>query len=223
MSDTAPIFIERDPAVIFEESKAALEAALGRELQPGQVEYRMLNAVGYREVLINNRFNSGMSQSLVAFSTAPVLDYIAALVAVERLPAANAGCTVRFTLVEGHGQVLIPAGTRVAAEDSQTIFQTLDDVPVPSTINSVDILVTAEVSGKDGNGYAPGKVNKILDPLAFVSTVANLDETGGGSDVETDEQLRERIKLAPSQYSSAGSRQSYLFYAKTANALITDV
>lgn len=42
-------------------------------------------------------------------------------------------------------------------------------------------------------------------------------------DVESDAQLRERIKLAPSQYSSAGSRSSYKFYAKSANAMITDV
>ncbi len=41
--------------------------------------------------------------------------------------------------------------------------------------------------------------------------------------MESDAQLRERIKLAPSQYSSAGARSSYKFYAKSANAMITDV
>ena len=224
MTNEMPVFIERDPDVIMSECKEQLETLLGRELQPAQVEQLMLQFIVYREVLLLNRFNAGMSQMLYQFSNAPVLDYIAGLVAVERLPAASAGCRVRFTLVQGHGNVLIPEGTRVATSDSEVIFSVMDDyyVITPET-NWIDVPVLAETPGKQANEYAPGTVNKILDPLAFVSTVSNLDITGGGSDEETDEQLRERIKLAPSQYSSAGSRSSYLFYAKSANPLIKDV
>ena len=218
-----PTFVERDPAVIMAESKAKLEELLGRELQPAQVEQLILNFVVFRETLLVNRFNAGMRQMLYQFSTAPILDYIAGLVAVERLPAASAGCTVRFTLVAGHGSVLIPEGTRVSSSDGVAIFRTVDDAVIAPTTMTIELAVLADVAGKVGNGYAIGTINKILDPLAFVSTVENIDVTGGGSDVESDEQLRERIKLAPSQYSSAGSRSSYKFYAKSANAMITDV
>jgi phage-related baseplate assembly protein len=223
MANEIPAFVERDPEVILSESKAQLEEILGRELQPAQVEQLMLQFIVYREVLLLNRFNAGMSQMLYQFSKAPILDYIAGLVAVERLPAAGAGCTVCFTLVPGHGNVLLPEGTRVATSDSEVIFYVTDDYAISPDVNTIDVPVLAEIPGKSGNGYTPGTVNKVLDPLAFVSTVANLDTTGGGSDEETDEQLRERIRLAPSQYSSAGSRQSYLFYAKSANPGIKDV
>lgn len=108
IDNNIPTFVERDPAVIMAESKAKLEELLGRELQPAQVEQLILNFVVFRETLLVNRFNAGMRQMLYQFSTAPILDYIAGLVAVERLPAASAGCTVRFTLVAGHGSVLIP-------------------------------------------------------------------------------------------------------------------
>jgi phage-related baseplate assembly protein len=222
-NEVIPQFVERDPDVIMSECKAQLEELLGRELQPAQAEQLMLQFIVYREILLLNRFNAAMSQMLYQFSTSPVLDYIAALVAVERLPEARSGCTVRFTLIPGHGPVIIPEGTRVAISDGNVIFATVDDASIAPNVNSIDLPVLAETPGKSGNGYAPGDVNKILDPLAFVSTVANIDITGGGSDVETDEQLRERIKLAPSQYTSAGSRSGYLFYAKSANALITDV
>lgn len=218
-----PVFVERDPAAIMAESRVQLEAILGRELQPAQVEQLMLQFIVYRETLLIERFNAGMRQLLYQFSTAPVLDYVAGLVAVERLPAAHAGCTVRFTLIAGHGVVLIPAGTRVATSDNKMIFETPDDVAVSPGTNQVDILVTAQTEGKAGNGYSVGKVTKILDPLAFVSTVHNLDVTGGGSDEETDEQLRERVRLAPSQFSTAGSRGAYEYHAKSANAAITDV
>ena len=53
---------------------------------------------------------------------------------------------------------------------------------------TVELSVLADVAGKVGNGYAVGTINKILDPLAFVSTVENIDVTGGGSDVESDAQ-----------------------------------
>ncbi|MDR1120892.1 MAG: baseplate J/gp47 family protein [Dysgonamonadaceae bacterium] len=223
MASEVPQFIERDPDVIMSESKAQLEAFLGRELQPAQVEQLMLQFIVYREILLLNRFNAGMSQMLYQFSQAPILDYIAGLVAVERLSAASAGCTVCFTLVPGHGNVLIPEGTRVATSDSEVIFMVADDYILSKETESIDIPVLAEIPGKSGNGYLQGEVNKILDPLAFVSTVTNTDVTSGGSDEETDEQLQERIRLAPSQYSSAGSRQSYLFYAKSANPAIKDV
>ena len=222
-SNKIPVFVERSPAVIMAESKAMLEQLLGRELQPAQVEQLILQFVVYREVLLLERFNAGLSQMLYQFSKAPVLDYLAGLVAVERLPAAPAGCTVRFRLVEGHGYVVIPVGTRVATGDGKAIFSTLDDVAILPDNNVVEIDVQAEAAGQSGNGYAPGAVNKILDPLAFVSAVANINITGGGSDTETDEQLRARMKLAPSQFSTAGSKASYEYHAKSANSSITDI
>jgi phage-related baseplate assembly protein len=223
MANETPVFVERDPDVIMAESKAKLQELLGRELQPAQVEQLMLQFIVYREVLLTNRFNAGMAQMLYQFSKAPVLDYIAGLVAVERLPAAPAGCTVRFHLVPDHGHILIPGGTRVATADSAVIFSVDDDIIIMPSDNSVDIAVVAEDAGKSGNGYLPGTVNKILDPLAFVSTVENITTTTGGSDDETDEQLRERIKLSPSQFSTAGSRASYEYHARSANSTIIDV
>ncbi len=222
-NNQTPVFIERNPDAIMAESKTMMEGLLGRELQPAQVEQLILQFIVYREVLLLERFNAGMSQLLFQFSKAPVLDYLAGLVAVERLPSAHAGCTVRFTLVEGHGHVLIPEGTRVATGDSVAVFATVDDITVAPEINSIEISVLAETPGKDCNDYVPGTIIKILDPLAFVATVTNLDTTGGGSDVETDEQLRERMKLAPSQFSTAGSRASYEYHAKSANSSITYV
>jgi len=223
MEEKIPTFVNRDPDLIMSEIKAQMEGMLGRQLQPAQVEQLILQIIGYREVLLLERFNAGMAQMLYQFSRAPVLDYIAGLVAVERLPAANAGCIVRFILVPGHGSVVIAAGTRVATSDSKAIFEVADDLSIPPSVNSVETLVTAQIAGKAANGYEPGFVNKILDPLAFVSSVTNMTTTGGGSDEETDEQLRERIKLAPTQYSTAGSRQSYTYHAKSANPAIIDV
>jgi hypothetical protein len=47
--------------------------------------------------------------------------------------------------------------------------------------------------------------------------------TANGTDDETDEELRERIRLAPSQFSVAGPTGAYKFFAKSAHPSIVDV
>ena len=163
-----PSFVQRDPDAIMAEIKTQMEDLLGRELQPGQVEQLILQIIGFREVLLLERFNAGMAQLLYQFSTAPMLDYVAALLAVERLTAANAGCMVEFTLVPGHGSVVIPIGTRVATANGQVIFATVDDLIIAPEEMTVEMMVTAQDPGKAGNGHPPGTVTKILDPYAFV-------------------------------------------------------
>ena len=218
-----PNFIERNPAVIQAEMKEQLEGLLGRELQPAQVEQLLLQFVAYQEILLLNRFNAGLASSLLSFATAPIIDYIGELVAVERLPASFAGTTVRFTLVGGHGSVVIPEGTRVSSSDGKAIFATSDDVFAQPSVTEVDVHCLAMEAGTQSNGYEIGAINTILDPLAFVSTVSNIGVTGGGADVENDDSFRERIRLSPNQYTTAGSRGSYIFHAKSASPAIIDV
>lgn len=217
-----PSFINRDPDLIMQEIKSQMETLLGREIYPAQFEQLILQCICYREILLLERFNAGMSQLLYQFSTAPILDYIAALVAVERLPAAYAGCIVKFTFIQGHGNIIIPADTRIASSNN-TIFATTEDILVQSNDTEARVFAEAQEAGADANGFPVGDVTKILDPVGFVTAVTNTTTTSGGSDSETDESLRERIKLAPSQYSTAGSRQSYIFHAKSANPAIIDI
>ncbi len=218
-----PNFIDTDANTIVQELVAWYETETGKTLQPAQVERLLINAFAYREALIRNQINEAARQNLVDFSVAPVLDYLGALVGVTRLPESPANCQVDFLLVNGHGSVVIPEGTRVATSDGKYIFATQEDVQVSSTVNTVNIFCVAETPGAGANGYIIGAVNTIIDPLPFLSSVANTNETSGGGDSETDEQLRVRIKLAPEAFSSAGSEGAYKFHALSADPSIIDV
>lgn len=219
----APEFIERDAQEITSEIIAAYEAATGKTLQPAQVERLLINAFAYREYLVKEKIQAAALQNLVSFSSAPVLDYLGELVGVIRLPASRAFCTMKFTLNTGHGALVIPAGLRVSSSDGVAIFQTMEATEVDAITDEVQIDVECVSEGVVGNGYLPGSVNVILDPQAYLSDVENLDTTSGGGDQETDEQLRERIKLAPSSFSVAGPKGAYKFHAKSASPLIIDV
>lgn len=220
---SAPNFVSLDLAAIQSEIVADYEARTGRTLYPAQVENILLQVVAYREFLIRNQIQGAATQNLVSFSTAPVLDFLGEIVGVTRLGATAASCTIRFTLVSGHGGVVIPAGTRIASVDGRAVFATQAAAAVASGTNTVDLICVCLLVGTVGNGYTAGLIATILDPQAFLSAAANTNTTAGGAESEGDEALRTRIILAPASFSNAGSAGAYKFHALGANPAIVDV
>lgn len=218
-----PSFIDRDPAVIAAEITAQYEQLVGRKMEPAQVEQLILNSFAYRESLVRNQIQDAALQNLVAFARFPALDYLGELVGVTRLPSEPARTTIQFSLVAGHGNVVIPEGLRVSTTDGRVIFQIIQDVPVDSSVNTATVTAIAQVNGVSGNDYALGTVSTILDPQPYLATAENTTVTEGGSEEETDEQLRDRIKLAPNAFSVAGPYKAYEFWAKSASPFIIDV
>lgn len=223
MALPTPNFINRDSTTIIAEMTADYEVRTGRKLEPAQVETLLINAFAYRELLIRNQIQDASLQNLVNYARFPMLDNLGVLVGVTRLPAELAQVTLLLTLVSGHGDIVIPNGLRVSSSDGRAIFELIEDVSVLTGIDSVSATFVAQTSGKLSNDYAIGTVNVILDPQPYLATVSNTSVTVGGSDEETDEQLRDRIKLAPSAFSNAGSYKAYEFWAKSTSPLIIDV
>jgi phage-related baseplate assembly protein len=219
----APQFISTDVNAIIEELVAYYESATGRTLQPAQVERLIINAFAYREALIRSSIQDTAEQMLVDFSRAPALDYLGALVGVSRLASTPAKTTLEFTLVSGHTGVTVPVGTRVTTTDGKVIFETTEALNVVAGVTAASVEAQCQTAGIIGNGYALDTVVTLLDPQAFIVEVTNTDETAGGSDQESDDELRERIKLAPGSFSNAGSRGAYKYWAKSAHPSIIDV
>lgn len=218
-----PSFIERDPQKIIDEQVAYYEGLIGKPLEPAQIERLLINNFAYRENLIRNQVQAAALQNLVAFATFPILDYLGELVGVTRLPASSAEATVEFTLVSGHGGVVIPAGLRIQSSDGQVVFELLESLTVLAGVDTATGTCAAQVAGARGNAYIVGAINNILDPQPYLSAAANTDISNGGSDEETDVELRDRIRLAPSSFSNAGSKGAYKFWAKSAHPSIIDV
>jgi phage-related baseplate assembly protein len=223
MALPTPNFIERDATTIINEMIADYELRTGRTLEPAQVETLLINAFAYRELLLRNQIQDASLQNLVDYARFPMLDNLGVLVGVVRLPAALAQTTLLLTLVSGHGDVVIPAGLRVNSTDGRAVFELVEDTTVLTSDDTVSATFIAQTAGKLSNDYAIGTVSVILDPQPYLATASNTSITSGGSDEETDEQLRDRIKLAPSAFSNAGSYKAYEFWTKSTSPLIIDV
>lgn len=162
-------------------------------------------------------------QDLLKYSYGDYLDNLAAGRGATRQQAAAATATIRFMLSEVKTYAVgIPAGTRITNGDG-VYFQTLeyDEVPVGSL--TVDIEAECLETGETGNNLTAGQLNVLVDPVAYVASVSNIDTSSGGTDLETDESLAERVFLAPSSYSVAGPDDAYIYWAKTYNNNIGSV
>lgn len=218
-----PEFLERDVNEITNDMILFYEAATGKTLQPAQPERLLINTFAYREALLRNAVNDAALQNLLQFSTFPILDYLVELVGVTRIPAQTSKTTLEFTLLTGHPALTIPAGTRVTNADGSAVFSTIDPFFVALGIDVVEVPAQSETAGSSFNGFLVGSLNVIIDTFPQFDSVSNLDTTSGGAEEETDAQLRERAKLAPSAFSVAGPRDAYKFFAFSANPDIIDV
>lgn len=218
-----PIFIDADADTIIKEMTTEYEALTNRKLQPGQAETLLIQSFAAREQLLRIGINEAGRQNLVSFARYPALDFLGEIVGVVRLPAQPAKCLMRLTLIAGHGGILIPEGLRIQSVDGKAIFQLIESKTVQAAFTTVDITAQCTVDGSVGNGYVAGEVAIILDPQPYLTSAENVDITAGGADQESDEELRERIRLAPSQFSVAGPEDAYKFFAKSAHPLIIDV
>lgn len=127
---------------------------------------------------------------------------------------AAAGCTLEFSVNEILDfDVEIPAGTRATAGDN-VFFATEQDILIPAGSLDVTVRAYCMTAGSMGNGYVPGQINLLADPVLYVSGVRNIDLSSGGSDEYSGDELREKIFLFPSTYSVAGPEDAYVYYVK---------
>ena len=219
-----PSFISRDPEIITQQLITMFEAVTGRTLYPAQVERILIDLIAYRETLIRIGIQEAAKQNMVNYAVYPMIDHLGSLLGVTRLEAQPAVCTLRFTLEEIKAfDVIIPAGIQAETKDGSYIFEIDEELVISAGETTGDVTATSTETGTGANGYLAGEVNSLVEPVFYVDTVENTDTTSGGAAKETDDRLRERIKLAPETFSNAGSRGAYEYHAKSAHQNIIDV
>lgn len=218
-----PSFVDRDVDKIVSDIVAQFEAETGRTLYPAQVERLQTNIIAYRESLVREAIQDAAKLNLLRYSRAPVLDMLGELVGVARLEAAPAGVTLQFTFASAAMARTIAAGTM--AQAGEVAFALSADVAVPAGAVSASGVAACTVDGLTGNGFVAGQVNALAAPVAGFAdlSVTNTTTSAGGAEAEIDDELRERIALAPERFSTAGSVGAYRFHALSAWPGIIDV
>lgn len=162
-------------------------------------------------------------QNMLKDTYGEFLDNLAALKGVKRNPAQSATVTMRFSLESARDSATgIPAGTRVS-DGGDVYFSVPEYTEIPPGESFVDCKVKCLAAGKSGNGFAVGEINVLVDPVMYIDSVINIDESANGADVETDDDLRKRVFYAPSAYSCAGPIDAYVYWVKSFSNNIADI
>jgi len=129
---------------------------------------------------------------VVAFATGETLDYICDYIGINRKPATKANVTLTFYGTDG---TVIPVGTQVSTTgDNKIYYETNSEVTIgSSTPGEVDVEATSLETGADIN-VAAYTLTNLVTFISGIDTVANSSEAMGGTDEESDIQLRERYK-----------------------------
>lgn len=218
-----PDFAEADTDVIKRDLVSEFQRISGRTLYPAQVENFMINLMAYALSNIGSAVQTGLIQNRAIWAEGRHLDELGANTGTFRLAAQYARAEVAFTLTETRSTaVVIPVGTRVAAGPA-LIFRTIQELVIPAGAPSGSVNVTATATGAAYNDLQPGQIQDILDPIAYVGTVANTQVSAGGSDVESDDRFRERIVNAFERITRGGSRRGYIEQVLAAHPDIVDV
>lgn len=209
-----------------------VEKNLDETLYPGDERKIFIEVMHGFIVSFLIRLNEKCNQRFAQYAKGLILDEHGKNENCERLAATKSKATERFNVNSRLGfNVVIPKGTRVTA-DNEKYFETDEVAIIYAGSTYVDVAISAVEGGNAYNGYRVGQLNKLVDRVEYIATVANLDETVGGDDGEPypevdgglgDARYYERIRLSKSAKSTAGAESLYEYYAKSADASISDV
>ncbi|WP_170932736.1 baseplate J/gp47 family protein [Desulfosporosinus sp. FKB] len=193
-----------------------------KTLYPGDPIRIWLYSQALREFQLRTLIDASAKQNLLKYAKGDYLDNKGAPW-VTRLAATKATVPEKFILSAPQStNQTIPAGTRVSPGNN-IYFQVTSAIAVPSGTTEISTTLECTAAGSQGNGFTPGQINILVDPLPWIASVTNTDTSGGGADIEDDESLRERIWLAPESFSVAGPSGAYEFFAKQYSAAVMDV
>ena len=220
----APDFVTIEARRLLDDAKAHFEAETGRTLYPSQVEMYLLETIAYMLSVRGAQEQLAFENCFVAYARSQWLDTHGADRNTPRLEATPATTNLRFS-VDGpaNARIRIPNGTRVADAAGQVQFMTRTIAFIEAGREQVDVKAEATAPGAQANGFPEGSLTAIIDPVAGVSAVTSLSETGGGAEREGNVRYRARLALAFERIGDGLSRERYVTDVLGWNARCIDV
>lgn len=221
-------YVETDSAKLYTTIIGSLMDSCGEALYPGDERRIFGEALVAAFVSLYSLFDDRAKQRTLRYARGAVLDAIGERLNVYRLQPESASAIFRFTASAAISEnIVIPAGTRITT-DGSVYFATQAAAVLPAGSLSVDLLGVCINGGAVYNGFAAGTIATLVDLIPFIAGAVNITDSSGGDDGEPyttdgDNKLRERIRLAPSALSTAGSENGYRYFALSADPDVVDV
>jgi phage-related baseplate assembly protein len=186
-------------------------------------EFTIVNqAFAYDELHLRAEFNNIVKAFFLPFATGNDLDYLAFTFygGIKRLQGSKPYATYEFSLSDVLGQdVVIPTNLILTDETSTYEAKLLSDVVISAGEDKASGTVELQLEIKSSEI----KTEIITTPLPFVIKASAKDTFLNGSDIESDEEFKQRILLSMADKSTAGSEETYKSFTFNADERIEDV
>lgn len=215
-------FLHTDPEDLLAQAVARYESVSGQTLLPGDEHYQFLAQQVQLMVACRENINDVANKNLLKYAKEDVLDEYGQQFDVTRMQAKSSSVILKFSIPAAlNFDVPIQQGIRVTPDGNLNFIAEAATIPEGQT--SVEVTAIAEQPGSKYNGFLPGQIASIVDPVMYVSSVTNTTRSAGGSDQEDDDNYRNRIRESWEGISTCGSKESYEYWARTASGDIADV
>lgn len=197
----------------------------GKKIQLSKSDSNRIIILGCAQLIYQGLQNVDKAgkMNFIKYAYDDYLEDMGAFKKVIRNPAKFAQVPIRFTLSgKREAATSIPKGTRVTAA-YEVYFATTQYAEIPPGETEITVMAECTEAGTIGNDFAAGELTTLVDPIGFISKVENTQKSAGGTEVESDQNMAERIYLAPSTYSTAGPDDAYEYWVKDSNPFIGDV
>lgn len=180
----------------------------------------ILEAFAYRELHLRAYFNEIAKSFFLSTTTGVDLDNYAVFYGVERLQGAKPYAEYEFELSGALSQdVTVPVNLVLTDETSSYEAILLEDVVIAAGTTKATGTVELQLE----TYQSEVKTETITTPLPFVVAAKATEIFGNGSDVESDDNFRDRILLSMADKSTAGSEETYKSFTFNADERIEDV
>lgn len=205
----------RDPEQILGDLVATFQASQPDiNLNEASTIYIMFQIYAFVSALNVATMQNFALSAFIATSEGDNLTALADDRGVTRILATQAIVPLTFSrlIVDNVSAHTIPASSLVSTTPDENgnyyTYATFDTLTLPASTLSVTGLSQA-VSGGSVYNVAANSVNNFLQTISGIDTVNNLDAGYGGTDEETDEELRARIKVVLASNSAKGTVAGY--------------
>ena len=180
----------------------------------------VLRAFSYRELQLRALFNTLAKAFFLSTAAGSDLDNLAeTLYGLYRLPGAKPYADMEFSLTSVLSyDMLIPKGYELVDETGIHFAKLLNDV----AIKAGELKATGVIELQEYTASSNVKTEIQVSPLPYVQ-VKQLSDFANGSNPESDEDFKERIRLSFANKSTAGSAMTYKAFTFQADERIEDV
>ncbi|MGN1117966.1 MAG: baseplate J/gp47 family protein, partial [Acutalibacteraceae bacterium] len=158
-------FVSSDTSEILNELIESYEEKTGHTLNASDPERLFLAWVA--DFITRERVNQNFigNQNIPSCASGEYLDALCEWIySTKRNPSQAAKCTMRFNIAEAQSSAIaVPSGTRITDAQQSLIWATTEDAIIPIGETFVDVMIQCETDGNIGNGYAPGRINTLVD------------------------------------------------------------